>query len=184
MKWLLSLDPSGNFNEGKGVTGWCLFIDNKLKDAGQIYADKHTTQLSYWAHVISLITVLNRNEIKLGDTLTVICEDYRLYGDKAEAQINSNLETPQLIGAIKYVCWSYAIPLHLQMAHEVKTRWSDSVLKNTGLLIRKGKSWYANDILIEHHSKDAYRHGLHYITFKESVKQEQKKIELIERSNY
>lgn len=157
---LLALDqqePSGNYNEGKGTTGYCIFKDNELVEAGQISSKDFQNQFDYWREVLTLI-----NEVDI-----VVCEDYRLYSSQANSQINSNLETPQLIGVIKYFCYQNEIPLHLQMAAEVKTRWSNEVMLKTNL-ITKGKynRLYNNDILLEHHSIDAFRHGIHFIKFK------------------
>ncbi len=183
--YILSLDPSGNFNEGKGTTGWCLTKDKVCVDAGEIYASEYPTQMSYWDKVITLIYSINKNTIKDNDTYVVLCEDYRLYETKASEQINSNLETPQIIGAIKYTCYKYKIPLYFQMAAEVKTRWSDDILFKTERLIRKGKHAYTPEgVLIQHHSRDAYRHVLHYINFKLKTNKEIPKINLEERSNY
>ena len=181
--YLLTLDPSGNFYEGKGTTGWCLFRDKVLIKAGQIYAKDAPSQVSYWHAVVSLIANLYKT-LHFGEHLEVVCEDYRLYAHKAQDQINSNLETPQLIGIIKYECYLRAVPVHLQMAHEVKNRWSDEVLYKTGRFKKEGKHVYADGVLIEHHSKDAYRHGLHYILCKMTPSSETPKIDLAERSNY
>ena len=38
-KYILALDPSGNFSEGKGITGWCLMNDKgELIETGVIKA--------------------------------------------------------------------------------------------------------------------------------------------------
>lgn len=186
MKYVLALDPSGNFYEGKGTTGWCIARDGYITQAGQIYSAEYASQFEYW-HAVADLLVNNfcRVDLKNKDTFTVVCEDYRLYASKSEAQINSNLETPQLIGVIKWICGIWNVPCVLQMAAEVKTRWSDEVLFKTGLFKRKGRYTFLGDVKVEHHSKDAVRHCLHYMTFKEKTREPiQKKEKDRERSNY
>ena len=109
-RYILSLDPSGSYQEGLGTTGWCLVDQqtNKIVKFGTIYAGNFTCQFQYWdAH------------IKLIDSLTgyhpdIIIEDYLLYGDRASSQINSRLETPQLIGIIKYECYKRGLYIYKQ----------------------------------------------------------------------
>lgn len=183
MKYVLALDPSGNYYEGKGTTGWCIARDGFIYDAGQIYSAESASQMAYWDKVISLLKNANLKLTK-DDTLVIVCEDYRLYASKSESQINSNLETPQLIGVIKYWCYKHDIPCVLQMAAEVKIRWSDKVLKENGILNYRSRKYYCGKVLIEHHSKDALRHCLHYMTFKDAMRKPLPKFEMNERSYY
>lgn len=164
-KVVLALDPSGNFNEGRGTTGWCMARGGYIFAAGQIASAEFNTQLEYWSAVIDLI--YNANSLDKHTELTVVCEDYRLYASASEAQINSNLETPQLIGAIKWVCNQLNVKIVMQMASEVKSRWSNDVLFRKGLLKRRGRQLVFGDKLyVYNHSIDAIRHCLHYNTFK------------------
>ena len=45
-RYILALDPSGNFKEGKGITGWCLLDTQTKKIAkfGYISAEMYRTQ--------------------------------------------------------------------------------------------------------------------------------------------
>lgn len=161
----LSLDPSGNFNEGKGTTGWCLANEGYIFKAGQVYSKDYPTQMEYWTAVIKLIT----DEVnEKHDNFRVVCEDYRLYASAAPAQINSNLETPQLIGAIKWYCFMMGVPITLQMASEVKERWSNDVLSKKGILgyDKSNGRYRIGKIYLGRHSLDAVRHCLHFTTFK------------------
>ena len=87
-RYVLALDPSGNFNEGKGTTGWCLFDQDsgKLAKFGYLYAEHFKTQMDYWDAHINLIDSL------AGYHPDIVMEDYLLYSNRAEAQTNSRLE--------------------------------------------------------------------------------------------
>lgn len=168
---VLALDPSGNFTEGKGTTGWCMSRDGYIYSAGQIYAAEYKTQMEYWTAVITMIRDLSKEK---HESLTVVCEDYRLYASASEAQINSNLETPQMIGAIKWFCHMNDIPITLQMAAEVKKRWSNEVMMNKGMLSQDYRThkYRLGNLYLNNHSLDAVRHCLHYNTFKAKTRDE------------
>lgn len=170
--YTLALDPSGNFTEGKGTTGWVFGVDSYVISAGQIYAAECQSQMDYWRKIIELIGSYHQRNSK--HEFHVVIEDYRLYASASEAQINSNLETPQLIGAIKFFCYVNEIPFHMQMAAEVKVRWSDEVLKNTGLIQDSGRVKTIGKVELQHHSMDALRHFLHFTTFKLKIQREDK----------
>lgn len=167
MNYVLSLDPSGNYYEGKGTTGYVIGIDGKVVEAGQIYSAEAASQMEFWTNVLQLIRNICQ-KCKKDDTFVVVCEDYRLYASASEAQINSNLETPQLIGAIKWYCYTQGIEVVLQMAHEVKGRWSDEVLLNKNIISKCDyrRGYRIGNINLRNHSMDALRHYLHYVTFK------------------
>ena len=166
-KKVLALDPSGNYNEGKGTTGWCLSRNGYIYAAGQIYAAEYPDQMSYWSAVIKLITKTYK-ELGSDTDLTVVCEDYRLYASASQAQINSNLETPQLIGVIKWACYKLNIPIVMQMASEVKNRWSNSILVDQNIITKDYNSpgYHCGTSALSNHSLDALRHCVHYNTFK------------------
>ena len=46
---ILAIDPSGNFTEGKGTTGWSLLDENmKILACGQILANNYKCKEAYW----------------------------------------------------------------------------------------------------------------------------------------
>lgn len=47
----------------------------------------------------------------------IIAEEFRLYASKAQAQVNSNMIAPQVLGVIKYLGEIYHIPIILQGAN-------------------------------------------------------------------
>lgn len=162
--YVLALDPSGNFLEGKGVTGWCVMKKTKgyldIVKSGVIRAEDFDTSIDYYTAHINLIDKMDRNYNDLTTKpkkLHVVIEDYRLYANKASSQINSRMETCQLIGILKYHCYRCNIPYTLQMASEVKTRWTDGRLINKGLSLPTTKE--------SRHIKDAIRHAAHFIYF-------------------
>ena len=95
-KFILGLDPSGNFYEGKGTTGWCIFntSENKIIKAGSISAKDFKSQEEYWFAHIDLITDANK---KYKKKLIVVMEDYMLYPNKAKSQVNSRMKHQNLL---------------------------------------------------------------------------------------
>ncbi len=162
---LLALDPSGAFNEGKGTTGFC-FCNAETKNivhAGSVAAAVYCKQEEYWDACLKLI--LHYNKQCEGDFI-VVMEDYMLYADKCETQINSRMETPKLIGIIQYMCYRKKIPLRMQTASEVKQRWHNGILIHEGVLEKRGRKLFSGEFEVDRHAIDAIRHAMHYITFK------------------
>lgn len=166
-KFILALDPSGSFHEGKGTSGYCILetISNRITITGNLYAKDYLKIEQYWQAHVNLI---NEYKKRYEERLIIILEDYILYGHKTHNQINSRMETSKLISIIQYHCFIYNIPYYMQLATEVKNRWSDEILHHKGYLIK-----YKNKLVlpyshryIDAHCKDAIRHAVHYATFK------------------
>lgn len=155
---ILSIDPSGNFEEGQGVTGLCYETLGGNIVPTLLQASDCDNAMQYYKDIVEFISDYKPKQI--------VMEGYRLYnhkGMKAQTQSNSIMETSQLIGILRYECWEQCIPLTIQYAVQVKNRWSDEVLLASGLLVKKGNRFYLPDgKLITNHSRDAYRHLLHY----------------------
>lgn len=163
-KTILALDPSGNFNEGKGTTGYCIY--NTTSDKHDIYCNSissknFSTQLQYWEEHTKLIS----DCAKKYKSLVVVIEDYILYKDKASTQINSAMETSRLLGILQFHCYKKRLPVVFQLASAVKHRWADEVLQHKRLIKKEKDSWYAGNYSIDRHAKDALRHAIHYDTF-------------------
>lgn len=165
-RFILAFDPSGNFKEGKGITGWALLDTQTKKIAkfGYISAFMYPNQMAYWDAHITLLDSLS------GFGPAIVIEDYMLYSNRAKDQINSRMETPQLIGLLKYECYKRGINVNVQTAVSVKTRWKDDVLCRKGYLRKKGRSYYIGEVLVSDHVKDAIRHAVHYATFRKGSK--------------
>lgn len=159
---ILSFDPSGNYGkEGMGTTGYAFMKDGIPEYLGEIKASNYESEVEYWAAHDDLILE------NLPDT--IVCEGYRLYnhkGKSASMQANSELQTSQLIGAIKLVAYRMNIPIEIQYASEIKTRWSEDVLVRLGILEQKGNRYYFNGELTSTHKRDALKHALHYSRYK------------------
>ena len=166
-KYILSFDPSGNYKEGKGSTGWVLLDpDNVVRKHGVIAAKYFDSAVEYWDAHIDLIDELT------GFNPDIVIEDYRLYHNRAVNQINSLLETPRLIGVLTYECYKRNLKVTLQPASAVKSRWKDDILVKKKYIVKKGKSYYLpkeETILLEH-VRDALRHAIHYRTFNKGDK--------------
>lgn len=166
-KFILGLDPSGNFYEGKGTTGWCIFntLDNRVIKAGSISAKDFENQEGYWFAHMDLITDTNK---KYKKKLIIVMEDYMLYASKAKDQINSRMETPKLIGILQLHCYSNGIPYVMQTASEVKKRWTNVILHYKGYIkeYKRGYTIPGTKEKIDRHCLDSIRHAVHYATFK------------------
>lgn len=162
-KYIIALDPSGAFWEGKGTTGFSIFYapDNKFIELGVIRAKDYTCAEAYWcAHIHLLNDFILSKKIKKSELIIVI-EDYLLYADKATSQINSHMETPKLIGILQCWCYMNKLSYHMQIAGLVKKRWCDDILEHKGFLTKKGKRYNVCE-----HTRDSMRHALHFANFK------------------
>lgn len=160
-RYVLAIDPSGNYKEGQGTTGWCLFDqqENKIAKFGTIKAEDYSCQFQYWNAHVALIDSL------AGFKPDVVIEDYLLYSNRAEAQTNSRLETPQLLGIIKYESYIRGLYIYMQTAMQVKTRWNNQILVKKGYLNKKGNRYYVGSVLVVDHIQDSIRHAVHYKTY-------------------
>lgn len=167
-RYILALDPSGSFYEGKGTTGWCVFDtqNNILLACGSLFAKDYTCAEAYWQSVIDIIDYW----IKINNQQTMlVCEDYLLYASKLSDQINSRMETCKLIGAIQLHCYTHSIHYYMQTASEVKNRWSNKILEHKGYIKPYRRSYVPTSGITDtytHHTLDAIRHAVHYAIFK------------------
>jgi len=165
--FILALDPSGSFHEGKGTTGWCVIdaTENTITASGRLSAKKYNTMEAYWDAHLDLI---QKYKTKYNSNLIVIIEDYLLYAHKAKTQINSKMETCKLIGILQHSCGMSGPPYKMQTASEVKNRWSDKILLYKGYLQKKGRFFIIplSQKRADKHCRDAIRHGVHFNTFR------------------
>lgn len=163
-KYVFAFDPSGNFTEGKGTTGWVLMDwKENLLERGYIKASDYDCAEAYWRAHVDLIYKYNR---LYKNQVIIVMEDYVLYRDRSLDQTNSKMETCRLIGVLQYHCWKLRQPYSMQLAASVKHRWADELLCREGLLYRKGSKFVdvksGKDISLVH-TRDAYRHAIHYV---------------------
>ena len=156
---ILALDPSGNFKEGKGTTGWCLLDENcKIQAVGQLLAKQCHEKEEHWKNHIELIDQLKPD--------FVVVEDYLLYASKSQSQINSRFETPRLIGAIELHCWCEDIPLKFQKASDVKVRFTDARLVQGNYISKVNTRYYAAGVMVSEHIRDSIRHGVYFVKYR------------------
>ena len=161
MSLIVALDPSGNFTEGNGTTGICfLHGDNSIK-VNEIHAGHFDSAEEYWDKHIETLDLAS---YQIDEDMEVVMEGYRLYGHKSATQVNSTLETPQLIGVIKHWCYVNKVPLKIQFAVEVKNRWKDSVLEKLGVIeiVNTRRKLISSGQWLNNHKTDALRHAMHY----------------------
>lgn len=152
MAVIIALDISGNFNEGKGTTGITLgSTETRDLVLSEIKATDYETDVEYWDAIIGTIA----------DSMAdyVVVEHYVLYNHKALQQSYSELETSQLLGAIKYACSTFLMPVTLQKASEAKGRFPDRVLQAKGYLDEKNR--YKGKAT-NPHKRDSLRHWLYF----------------------
>lgn len=162
-EYILAFDPSGNFSEGKGTTGWVLMnAKEKLLDRGEIFAKDYKCPEEYWDAHIDLIRKYNK---RYGTQLIVVIEEYVLYRDRSLSQTNSKMETSRLIGVIQHFCWRIKQDYTMQLASAVKHRWSDELLLREQILYKhRGKMIHtdSNIPINVTHTRDAFRHAIHF----------------------
>ena len=168
-RYVIGIDPSGNFNEGKGTTGWCVLdrVEDEFIMCNSIQASKFKSQIDYWRAHTSLISHMRKLFALQGIVISI--EDYILYGNKSRAQQNSTMETCQLLGVVKMHADTIKIPLYIRPAVQVKKRWADEILVNKGYLTKKREHHYlqlddAQRITCDH-ERDSMRHALHCAYF-------------------
>ncbi len=166
-KFIIAIDPSGAYWEGKGTTGFSVFHvpDDRFIDLGTIQARGHVCAEAYWHKHIELLHNIifserGKRKGKPNKTIVVI-EDYFLYAEKAESQINSRMETSKLIGILQHWCYTHGIPYFMQPAGLVKKRWADDILVHKGYLKKKGNRYEVCE-----HTRDSMRHALHFANFR------------------
>ena len=165
--FVLALDPSGAYTEGKGTTGWCVLESaaKKITKGGSLTAISYPAKESYWeAHV----RLIDRFYGQYDKRLIVVIEDYLLYENKAGSQINSRMETCKLIGILQHHCFINHIPYTMQLAGEVKNRWTNDILAHKKYITYKQRTLIlpATKEPLNRHSIDAVRHAVHFDTFK------------------
>ena len=157
---VLGVDPSGNFDEGKGITGFCRYdVENESIQLWDIKAKDFKRRVDYWNAV--RLDVLN------AEPNVVVVEDYILYNNKnirAATQTNSQLETPRLLGLLEFFIKTNDITLVFQKAL-TKKRFDDNILVNLGYLIKDGSRYKFQGKVTNDHERDSLRHVLYYLKY-------------------
>jgi hypothetical protein len=159
----LAIDPSGNYVEGKGKTGWAMYVDGEFT-FGTFDAKDFETRVDYWYAVAMLIAIEKPT--------TLIIEDYRLYNTRATSaatQSFSLMETPRLLGVLEQTAQANNIPQVIwQMASSTKA-YSDDKLLKLGILSKPKNRHIFKGYKLNDHERSAFRHLLRMLD-KEGVK--------------
>lgn len=154
---VLSFDPSGNYFEGKGTSGYAISLDLHLPHKlGDISANDYESRQAYWFTHKELI------ETVFPDVCVI--ESYRLFGHKSKEQIGSSLETPMLIGYLEMVCYELDIPVVIQDP-TTKSRHTDDILVKAEIVEKKGQKYYYKGEMTNLHKRDALRHNLYFTKY-------------------
>ena len=163
---ILGIDPSGNFAEGKGTTGFALYDPeaDKVLCTDAVGSEEDECAEAYWRRVILYIETIY---LRFKGELILSMESYILYDHKGTQQTWSSMETPQLIGAIRYFAFDHQIILYMRPAVQVKKRWSNEILEHKQYIEKRSNSHTlpgCNHKLATH-ELDAIRHALHCAKF-------------------
>lgn len=166
---VIGVDPSGEFDKGKGTTGIAAVKLNENDQPsiivhGVVSASDYKTRMSYWEAVLDAVESL----AKAYHVEHIVIEDYILYANAAKAQINSGMETSKLIGMLMYYLGyghkkNYKV--YLNMAANVMNRWNNAVLEHEGVIDIEGRRVKNKDGYINPHALDAIRHAVHGLFF-------------------
>lgn len=166
--FILAIDPSGAYYEGKGTTGWCVLetAKNRITLADSLQAISYQHPETYWQAHLNLIQKFCDKYGK--NRIIVVIEDYILYKQKAQNQINSRMETCKVIGIIQHFCFQNKIAYTMQLAATVKKRWANEILEHNHYIAKKNKSYIlpGTKQILNRHALDAVRHAVHYQQFK------------------
>jgi hypothetical protein len=93
-------------------------------------------------------------------------EDYVLYANSARAQINSEMETSKLIGAITVLAHNEGVKMYIRNASQVVNRWNNKILLHKKLIYMNGNRYVDEQgAPINRHCLDALRHAVHCYYF-------------------
>lgn len=158
---IMAIDPSGNFKEGNGTTGFVKYETGKPLEFGSITTGSHERRVDYWTEIATEMLHYNPD--------LVILEDYRLYNtpnSPAAVQSFSQLETPRLVGILEYVAVNNKIKVHFQMANQTRP-FSDEIMLKLGEYEKKGNRYYYKGQAINDHERSALRHLLVWLNKRE-----------------
>lgn len=155
MAKIIALDISGNFKEGKGTTGIAIGdTETGTIHLDEIKATDFESDVDYWDGVIDVVATSMADH--------VVIEHYILYNHKALQQSYSELETSQLLGALRFACHQFLMPVTLQKASEAKGRFPDRVLQAKKYLDEKNRF---DGRPTNAHKRDALRHLLYFTKY-------------------
>lgn len=173
VRYVIGVDPSGSFHEGKGTTGLCVY-DRQHATVVKlvcVYAKDYACIEDYFKANFTAIDMLcnEYTTTNKGDVIVPVIsmEEYLLYAKKAEAQIHSHMETCQLIGYLRVMIRDRGYQLYTRPAVAAKKRWTDNILAHRGLIVFSKNTYRHSkwDGALPMHLRDAIRHAVHCAEF-------------------
>jgi hypothetical protein len=162
----LAIDPSGNYDSGRGHTGiagmsnddWCTVFSECIN------AKDYDSRYEYWSAIVAYI---ERIAVTEGHKLQVVIESYVTRMDGFT--VGKMPETAMLIGVIIFFCEKHGIPFYFQQPSQAKTRFKDDQLPKYifGLILKDTGRYYLRGKLINDHARDAMKHLLYFKRYKE-----------------
>ena len=168
MKYIV-LDPSGNFEDGKGHTGIAILQgdDWDTLRTVSIYAKNYATRHDYWRAVVD--TVLDVCPVG-GPVPLVIMESFTIRSNGY--MIGKMPETIRLIGCLEYVLDRISVPYVFQMPSQAKSRFNDHSLTVHIPALKYNAAtnrYYLNGKVCNDHVRDALKHLLYFKRYKEAA---------------
>lgn len=161
IRYVIGIDPSGAFHEGKGTTGIAVYDrqKDKIVHITTLCASDYDCLEAYFVAHRSLIKRLQHGY----RNIAVSVEDFLVYGTHATTFTNSHMETCQLLGYLKTTLYTEGIKYYLRPASIVKKRWANNVLEHKGYVRRVGASCFHECVkgALATHMLDAIRHAVH-----------------------
>lgn len=163
----IAIDPSGNFEEGKGHTGIAIIDESDWENVKvlSISAKDFPSRHAYWAEIVQTLA-----KECAGNPVRVVIESYvtRMNG----FTIGKQSETAMLIGVLVWYLEDFCIPYYFQAPSAAKTRFKDELLPKyypkLVLDTSTGKNRYLYDgKIISDHIRDAMKHLLYFKRYKE-----------------
>lgn len=166
-KFIVAIDPSGNFENGQGGTGVAYYSETpsgKTFFHETVWAKNYVSKAEYYKAIENCIEsfVLTISQ----DQTLVVIEDFRIQAGNAKKTSNQTMETSELIGRLESKLDDMGVK-HKRQQNVVKSRWPNQLLikelTEMGFDTPKFKS---------PHERDATRHLLQAIfwTFKKEIK--------------
>lgn len=156
------VDPSGNFNEGKGHTGIASMTDDNWESLvlEDIAAKNYKSQMEYWHAVIGSIKAL---ALMYGTkSCHIIIESFQIRTNGF--LLGKMPETIMLIGALVWELSMLNISYTFQTPSQAKSRFKDDLLPRyiPNFEKRENGRFYYNGKQTNDHIRDALKHLLYY----------------------
>ena len=171
VRFVIGVDPSGAFYEGKGTTGLAVY-DIKNDSIVQVLTVSATDFDNLEEYLLgNLRAILGLHyyyshlceDSKDVNETVVSIEDFLVYATHAASFTNSKMETCQLIGLLRCELYRQKIKFYMRPASAVKSRWTDDILAHHDYIKKIGNHCYWKDRPkpLATHERDAIKHAVH-----------------------